>query len=200
MTATGHIQSECTRPRKIIRDDIEDIPAEQAWAELLAAVEQRDVDDCKEAIQKYIKQEPGMTYVQLQAALLEQGTSLYLIATERALVGTFTNMDLQGNLGKKYTISYRFSKTPARPREADGWPKDEAEILERLNDAGEPVPNGLPRCINCSEIGHISKNCPQEKREIPQPAVTCFNCGETGHRFRDCKAERVDKFGCKNCG
>lgn len=125
---------------------------------------------------------------------------LYLIATERTLLPAYTNMDLQGHLGKKYSVSYRFSDKPGRPREREGWPNSMEEILERLKDAGEVVPTGLPRCSNCSEMGHIAKSCPQEKVERTERQVACSNCSSEGHRLRDCPEPRVDKFACKNCG
>jgi hypothetical protein len=193
--------SECTNARHMTRDDVDDIPAEKAWEELVAAIKEREVEDCKAAVQKYLKQEPSMTYVQLQAALEENKQELFLIPLEKKLIRTLTNMDLQGNLGKKYSISYRFSIMPSRPREMEGWPQDMQEILARLEDAGEVVPNGMSLCTNCREVGHISKNCPQEKEErTDKPVIQCFNCSEVGHRFRDCKADRKDKYGCKNCG
>jgi hypothetical protein len=197
----GHILADCKNARKLDRADVADVPGEEAWADLERAILERDVDDAKIAIQKYVKVYPEINYVQLQEALYEQELRLFLIANERQLLPTYTNMDLQGNLNKKYTVSYRFSDKPDRPREKEGWPTNKEEILARLADAGEVVPNGLTRCSNCSEVGHISKNCPQEKIErTDKPIIQCYNCGEVGHRVRDCKVERKDRFGCKNCG
>ena len=30
-------------------------------------------------------------------------------------------------------------------------------------------------------MGHIAKNCPEEKREITKFEITCSNCKATGH-------------------
>lgn len=161
---------------------------EAAWEKIAQATISRDIDDVKEAVQIYVKASPETTYAQLEEAFRKQNLKLYLIALEKPnIAAALTNMDLQGNLGKKYTVNYRFNPKPARPRESEGWPTPE-ENMERLADAGEVVDRGLPKCSNCSEIGHISKNCPQEKQERSDRAtVKCYNCDQEGHRVRDCK-------------
>ncbi|PHH86827.1 hypothetical protein CDD83_9697 [Cordyceps sp. RAO-2017] len=198
----GHLKNNCENARKINRDHVADMPADTAWAKLVKAVAERDMDDTKEAVQEYIKAVgDAMTYRELQEALFAQDIKLFLIPIERPLVGVFTNMDLQGNMGKKYSITYRFSETPARPREAESFPENRDVLLDRLNDAGEVVDSGRSLCHNCGELGHISKTCPQERVEKPErPKIACSNCGADGHRLRDCPQPRVDKFACKNCG
>lgn len=146
------------------------------------------MDDAKEAIQEYLKAKPSITYVELHQAFRKQDIGIYVIGVEKPqLVGAFTNMDLQGNLNKKYTITYRFSPNPARVREREFFPKNDEENLERLKDAGEPVNSGKIKCNNCSEYGHTAKSCPLDKVEKDQVVVKCYNCGEDGHRVRDCK-------------
>lgn len=145
------------------------------------------MDDVKDAIEKYSKASPEMTFVQLQEGILDSGLDLYLIAKERPLLPSYTTMDLQGNLNKKYAISYRFSDKPERPREADGWPADREELLSRLHDSGIVVEQSVPHCSNCNEMGHIRKHCKQEVAEVAdRPTIKCYNCDETGHRMRDC--------------
>ena len=161
---------------------------DDAWTELVAAIKAVDLDDVKEAIEKYAKACPEMTFQQLQEGLFDSGTDLFLIAKERTLLPTYTNMDLQGNLNKKYSISYRFSDQPQRPNEAEGWPADREEILSRLGDAGIVVEQSVPYCSNCNEMGHVRKHCKEEStREGERPSIMCYNCNETGHRVRDCK-------------
>ncbi|KAI1362565.1 hypothetical protein F5Y08DRAFT_329990 [Xylaria arbuscula] len=184
----GHTVLECKNPRKIDRSNVEEVDAENAWDKIIQGVQEKDMDDVKEAIQQYVKACPNSTYVQLENAFRCQGIELYLIALEnQSMMSTLTNMDLQGNLDKKYRVNYRFSVNPARPRERELWPKDKEENLVRLEDAGEPVSRGLTKCNNCNELGHMSKNCPQEKFEKERVVIMCFNCGEAGHRVRDCK-------------
>lgn len=191
--------------------------ADRAWLQIVTAARTRDMDDVKEGIEQYVKSLPELTYQELETAFRSQEIGIYIIAVEKpVMLGALTNMDLQGNLGKKYQVTYRFSDKAARPREAASWPKDPSENLERLADAGEPVSRGLSKCNNCSQYGHISKHCPEDKVEKDQSKIVCFNCNEEGHRVRDCKSlpvmagthslnktgptPRIDKFACKNCG
>jgi hypothetical protein len=174
---------------------------DDAWEEIKAAVKDRELDDAKAAVQTYLKAAPDTTYVQLEEAFRNQDVGLFLIAIEKPyLATTMTNMDLQGNMDKKYTVTYRFSPTAPRPREREVWPKTPEKNMERLKDAGEVVDRGLPKCNNCNELGHISKQCTEEKRETNTVTVIkCYNCDGEGHRVRDCPTPRVDKFACKNC-
>lgn len=188
---TEHVTSECKNPRKIDRSHLSDMTGQEAWKLLAKAIEERDIDEVKEKIQIYLKAEPTITFVDLEIAFRSQGYELYLIPLlKSSLSVTLTNMDLQGNLGKKYTVNYRFSDKPRRQTEKAGWPKDHTEVLTRLMDAGDTVPCGKPKCGNCNELGHISKNCPHEKMEAERVIVMCYNCGMEGHRVRDCKLIR----------
>lgn len=138
--------------------------------------------------QIYVKSAPETTYPELERAFRAQDVPLWLIAIEKpGLAATLTNMDLQGNLGKKYTVTYRFQWNPPRPRDRELWPANVDENIERLQDAGEVVERGVPMCRNCGELGHIAKSCPQEKFEKDRVEIRCYNCDEIGHRVRDCK-------------
>jgi hypothetical protein len=192
----------CVEARKVDRSQYPDISPDEAWERIVTAVKERELDDVKEAVQTYVKATPDTTYVQLEEAFRSQDVGLWLIAIEKPLLAiTMTNMDLQGNKDKKYTVTYRFSPTAPRPREREVWPKSTEENLERLKDAGEVVDRGIPKCSNCNELGHIRKSCPEEKREPDTVTVAkCHNCGEDGHQMRNCPTPRVDKFACKNCG
>lgn len=210
------MKKDCQNARKIDRSHIADVTPEAALAKIRQAAAERDAEDAKEGIQEYIKACDGnVTYKDLQEMFIHENINLWLVATERSLIDIFTNMDLQGNTGKKFTVSYRFSEKPERPREVDMWPQGREELLNRLDDAGEPVDCGKPKCANCNELGHIAKHCTQEKIEMTSKVTTCYNCGGENHRVRDCKwciplpqasltragpEPRVDRFACKNCG
>ncbi|KXH63518.1 zinc knuckle [Colletotrichum nymphaeae SA-01] len=196
----GHATVDCKSRRKIDFTNVADVDADKAWEEIHEAIQERDGVEAKESIQKYLKHYPEMGYVELENAFRAQEMNIYLIATERVLAPTHTNMDLQGNLDKKYTVQYRFSAQPDRQREKANWPASPEENLARLEDAGEPVSRLMQKCNNCNELGHNSKDCPQDPMEKARVTIACYNCGEEGHRVRDCPTPRIDKFACKNCG
>ncbi|PHH77241.1 hypothetical protein CDD82_3601 [Ophiocordyceps australis] len=197
----GHMRKDCVNARKINRDHIADLTPEDAWSKLGRAVAERDVDDVKEAINEYVKAvNAKITFRELQEALFNNGIKLFLIGIEKPLMKVLTNIDFQGNMGKKYSVSYRFSEFPDRPREVDSFPKSREELLARLDDAGDVVNKGVPLCRNCDELGHIAKYCPQEKVIFERPKIICSNCNIEGHRLRDCKEPRKDRFACRNCG
>lgn len=173
----------------INRDHVATVSPEDAWAKIKQAVAERDVDDAKEAVQEYMKAMNGTpTYRELQEGLIGNNIGLWFIPLERQLLPIFTNMDLQGNMGKKWSVSYRFSDKPERPVEADGWPGSREEILARLDDAGDPSNSGKSRCSRCGEVGHIAKECAQEPEERKAHVILCYNCNGEGHRVRDCKS------------
>ncbi|KAK4448243.1 hypothetical protein QBC34DRAFT_301591 [Podospora aff. communis PSN243] len=197
----GHYARDCKAPRKIDRSHLPDATTDEAWAMILEGVKEKDIDDIKHGVQVYAKASPETTFVDLEKAFRDQDIGLFLVAIEKPIAVTLTNMDLQGHMEKKFTVTYRFSFTPPRPRDREIWPADHAENLERLADAGEVTDRGKPKCLNCNEIGHIAKSCPQEKVEKEKTnVIKCFNCDGEGHRMRDCPIPRVDKFACKNCG
>jgi hypothetical protein len=172
----------------INRDHIASSSPEAAWEKIKQAVADRDMDDAREAVQEYMKSMGGTpTYRDLQEGFIGDKIGLWYISLERDLLPVFSNMDLQGNMGKKYSVSWRFSEKPERPIEVDGWPASREEILLRLDDAGEPNNTGKSRCSRCGEMGHIYKDCSQEQEERKAPQITCSNCSGVGHRVRDCK-------------
>src|SRR5690606_27675434 len=120
----GHLQKSCDKARKINRDDVADVSPEEAWEKIKEDAADKVIDDAKEAVQEYVKALDGTsTYKDIQLGLIEANINLWFIPRERDLLGAFTNMDLQGNVDKKYTVSYRFSENPSRPREREGWPE-----------------------------------------------------------------------------
>lgn len=184
---TGHSASECKAPRKIDRGRVPEVMPEIAWKELEVACEARDMDDVKSAIEKYLKALPMTTYLELELGFRNQDLGVYLIALKREITEILTLMDLQGNLDREYTVNWRFSDKPQRPKEHEGWPNKE-ENLERLKNAGDPVDRFISKCSNCDSLGHIAKNCPEDKNEVNERVtVKCYNCDEEGHRVRDCK-------------
>lgn len=137
----------------------------------------------------------------LQIAFREANMKVWLIAREQEVSSTHTIVNLQGKIDCKYTVAFQYGLAPRRAKMAEGWPKTEEENIERLEDAGFPRDRMIPLCSNCSELGHSSKTCPEEKREFDKPEISCTNCGEKGnHYVRDCPMPRVDKNACRHCG
>ncbi|CAK7201007.1 hypothetical protein SEUCBS139899_003708 [Sporothrix eucalyptigena] len=198
----GHEATECKAARKITRDDVPTEAPDVALEMMRTAALEKDLDDVKTAFLMYVKACPEVTYVEMEEMFRHENIGVYLIGVERTdLSVTLTNMDLQGNLDRKYTVTFRFSNKPVRPREKAIWPPNDEENLKRLAEGGEPVARGIPLCMNCRELGHVSRNCPIKRIDnTEQATVACQNCGSEGHRLRDCKAPRVDKFACRNCG
>jgi hypothetical protein len=196
----GHSAFECKSPRKVEYPDVDDVEADVAWEQIRKAAADRDLDDILEAADRYFKAAPDATYPQIEQGFRAQGFGVYLICMEKELTSTYTNMDLQGNLDKKYTVTWRLSDKPSRPSEKENWPESPEENLSRLEDAGKAVDRGVPKCSNCEQLGHSFKACPEDKQEnLDKAVVSCFNCSEVGHRMRDCPVPRVDKFACRNC-
>lgn len=113
---------------------------------------------------------------------------------------TWTNVNLQGEIEKKYAVSYFLSDKPQRPTLVPKWPQDAEDNFARLADAGIPLDRGVDKCNNCGKIGHKSRACTEEKAPSEQPKIFCHLCNEEGHRVRDCTQER-QKGGraCKVC-
>ncbi|GBM86755.1 hypothetical protein AVEN_198520-1 [Araneus ventricosus] len=46
---------------------------------------------------------------------------------------------------------------------------------------------GEPKCFNCSDCGHIARNC-----SLPKSVLTCRECNETGHKAINCVAKETN--------
>ena len=165
----------------------------------------------------YVKAVPTTTYSELEKAFRNAAMNTYLIAYEKEVTDTFTLMDLQGNLDRKYTVGYFLNSKAQRGKLKEGWPESPEENLTRLEQAGIPVDRKIPKCTNCesesgpgrfslhvanpAELGHIAKSCTEDARERSDKVeVRCVNCDDVGHRVRDCPKPRKDRFACRNCG
>lgn len=63
---------------------------------------------------------------------------------------TQTLINLQGKLDCKYEVGFFYSDQPRRAILVPGWPPSAAENLERMEDAGQPMDRGVPKCSRCS--------------------------------------------------
>ncbi|EME83300.1 uncharacterized protein MYCFIDRAFT_136456, partial [Pseudocercospora fijiensis CIRAD86] len=201
----GHVTSECSanRMHEMFKAlGIQDISPEEAWAALEAADKEKDVDDIKNAIFAYTKAYPALTFEDLEQTFRDASMNTFIIAKEQTIADTHTIVNLQGKSGMKYVVSYQFSDKPKRAKFAEGWPASKEDNRIRLAEAGVVMDGLVPKCSNCQQLGHIAKNCEQEKQEpAGKVVITCAVCNAEGHRARDCTQERKsDKRGCKNCG
>ncbi|KAI6883293.1 hypothetical protein KC360_g5564 [Hortaea werneckii] len=202
----GHIAANCTANRMFAEFQnlgIQDMSAEDAWKMLQEADKDKDVIDIKKALLSYVKAWPEVTFEELENVFRESEMNTHLIAKEQEVSDTHTIVNLAGQQDQKYVVSIQFSEKPRRAAFATGWPPSKEENLIRLSQAGWPMDRMVPKCVNCDQLGHISKNCPEEKREREQKtAITCANCNNEGHRARDCPEPRKTGRGkgCRNCG
>lgn len=97
----------------------------------------------------YVKALPRTTYLELEGAFRSNLMNTHIIASEKEITDTFTLMDLQGNLDRKYTVGFFLSDKPQRNKMLAGWPESAEQNLERLAHAGIPVDRKIPKCMNC---------------------------------------------------
>jgi hypothetical protein len=144
----GHEALACTGKMKLNLSHVADKSVDEAWALLIQASDERDLDDFKDAVKMLSKADPNITYVDMEKEFRTREFKVYLIGLEKESGPTFTNVDLQGNTGKKYAIGYFFSEKPQRPTMVDKWPESPEANLERLADVGIPMDRGVPVCNN----------------------------------------------------
>lgn len=165
-----------------------------------------DIGDFRDAVQVLAKAVDGdLTYVDLEKEFRKKDFSIHLIALKKDVPLAFTNVDLAGNAGKTYTVTYHTTSKCPRPIMMPMWPKDAAENLIRLQDVGAPMERGVPICSNCDALGHVQRDCPEEKRVFEGAKIVCALCDKEGHRVRDCPEERPQAKTraprtCKICG
>lgn len=203
---SGHTEKNCNNKYDVYPKGLADgANADASWNALCAADASLDTDDFIKAFWVYCKAAPELDFVQLELSFREMKSHFYLIAKEQLVPSdVHTNVDLQGNQGRKYVVSFQKQPKPPRPKFADTWPKSPEENLERLKDAGFPMDKMVTLCGNCHKEGHMRKNCPEAPEAPEKPGIICDNCGE-GHYLRDCTKPRASARGasdveCKSCG
>jgi hypothetical protein len=136
-----------------------------------------------QAIFMYAKAYPELTLEELENTFRDADMNTYLIAKEQDISNTHTIIDLQGEQGQKFVVSFQFSNKPKRAKFAEGWPSTPEENLTRLTESGFVVDSFAIICRRCDEVGHTSATCEQEKVVVAS-TITCANCNEgTTSRF-----------------
>lgn len=150
----GHIASECTENRAMVYAGIEDKTDEEAWAMLVAADKEEDLDDFKIAFKTYAKallaNGAAVNLAQLEKTLRDEKMRVYLIALEREVPGVMTIVSPGGKLDCKYVLGFFFSDKPKRKALVESWPQNPEENLERLELAGFVEDRMVPKCSNCN--------------------------------------------------
>ncbi|OQE96734.1 hypothetical protein PENNAL_c0001G00878 [Penicillium nalgiovense] len=199
--AEGHKTMECKENRKFDLNLVADMLPHEAWAAMKKASDERDLDDFRDALKIYSKAVPHATWADIEKKMRVDDFNIYIIAMETEVDDVMSLIDLQGVLDREYVIGFFFSPKASRGHLRDRWPADAEQNLERMNNAGIPYERKVPKCLNCGELGHISRSCKEERAEgNDRVEIKCSNCDGVGHRVRDCRQQRKNKHSCRNCG
>lgn len=93
--------------------------------------------------------------------------------TEDDLLKAFANLSLPS-----YSKTFQQRKD-GRPTTTD---RDQDGKKGESKDNTTASREGQPRCYNCSEFGHKSRDCTKPVRE----RGSCFRCGSKAHKIREC--------------
>lgn len=149
----GHVTSECTAARAVNFAGIEDKTDEEAWDMLIAADNDRDLDDFKTALRTYAKalklNNVPVSLAQIEKTLRDEKRNVYLIAIEKEVSDVMTSVNFEGKLDCKYVLGFYFSDKPKRKMAVEGWPADAEDNFARLEDAGFVEDRRVPKCDNC---------------------------------------------------
>lgn len=102
---------------------------------------------------------PELTYPQLEKEMRKRKMNIYLIAMEKEHGDTFTVVNMQGEIEKKFCVFYFLSEKPQRPTMKERWPESLEDNIERLADAGVAVDRGIPKCNNCRSPNWLAALC-----------------------------------------
>ncbi|KAJ5848472.1 hypothetical protein N7455_012429 [Penicillium solitum] len=198
--AEGHKTMECKENRKFDLNRVADMLPHEGWAAMKKASDERDLDDFREALKIYSKAVPHATWADIERKMREDDFNIYIIAMDAEVDDVMSLIDLQGVLDREFVVGFFFSPKASRGHLRERWPANAEENLERMNNAGILYERKMPKCLNCGELGHISRSCKEERTENERVEIKCSNCDGVGHRVRDCRQQRKNKHACRNCG
>lgn len=76
----GHVGQNCPNARKLDHTGTVDLPADDAWAKMIDAAKEKDLEDFREGMKSYTKAVPEVTYRQIEEALRNDESNVFLIA------------------------------------------------------------------------------------------------------------------------
>ena len=86
---------------------------------------------------------------------------------EAEVIGNRTIVNLQGVPDQKFIIKLQLGPKPKRRNlVAASHPQSPEENLQRLAEAGFLMEAFTAYCTNCRSKGHITRACPEEKRQV----------------------------------
>jgi hypothetical protein len=102
--------------------------SDEAWAALVAANQEQDLDDFKVFFLEYVRNNKALTFVDVENKFREEGLAVYLIAMvnpqpkyltknqEKEIPQQKTIRNLQGETGKKYLVTFQLGPKNRRTR------------------------------------------------------------------------------------
>ncbi|KAK8190551.1 uncharacterized protein BKA78DRAFT_317611, partial [Phyllosticta capitalensis] len=188
-----------------------------AWAMLMKADKEKNLDDFKIALKAYGKAllangQPFELAV-LDQAMRDDNMNVHIVAIDKKEKAgdVFTIVDFNGKTGCTYGLSFNFSYKPKRKMAMSGWPKTPEENRERLADAGFVLDRFVTKCLNCGGKSPLSSahsgllltrfqrlatpRRPAPKRPRSPPAVPRSSASFATSSV----TERVDPHACRNC-
>jgi hypothetical protein len=125
-----HDTVDCNNNYSFDMNGIPDMTEGECWNLIKKASDEVDMDDFKDALKALQKSCPELTYPALEKQLRARNHRFYIIALDKDIGGAYTNVNLQGEINKKYAVSFFKSAKPPRPLMVAKWPKDPEDVSQ----------------------------------------------------------------------
>ena len=133
-----------------------ELDSETAWKAVVDSAKDKDLDTLRSAIKAYARAvEDKFSLQDVEKALRDADLPMYLIAMKQEIAVNHTIVDMIGNPGREFVLSFQLSGKPRRKRMAEGWPKTPEENMQRLASCGFVQDIGVPLCGNCGRKCNI---------------------------------------------